>query len=258
MVTDREALAPGQGSTEEHEPMRSCRAGWLSLAAGCLVMACVGCPRRDSPELPTGPAGVDRAGQAEQAQSPLNTNAASVEPTAKPDTEPPPPPEVPEVHLTDSLLATCLVRVDDVMPDDELPDLEGNPHRLSDLLGEKLTVVFFWTVGDSPYSVMAATSALEDLQKDIAEPYSEKGVQVIGINVREEPEVARKHLAQAEATFPSLVDREGAFFSQVATEKLPRVYLLDAAGRILWFDLEYSRTTHRDVLQAIRVELGEL
>lgn len=225
----------------------------MSWAAACVVMACAGCPRGENADLATGPAGVD---QAEQAATPSGADSASAEKTPEP--EPPPPAEVPEVRLTDALLATCLVRVDDLMPDGELPDLEGNPQRLSDLFGEKLTVVFFWATGDSSYSKMAATSALEDLQKDVAEPYSGKGVRVIGINVREEPELAREQVSKAGANFTNLVDGDGAFFSQVATEKLPRAYLVDGDGKILWFDLEYSHATHRDVLQAIQVELGEI
>jgi hypothetical protein len=37
----------------------------------------------------------------------------------------------------------------------------------------------------------------------------------------------------------------------VATEHLPRTYLLDAEGRILWFDLEYSRATARELINAL-------
>ena len=36
------------------------------------------------------------------------------------------------------------------------------------------------------------------------------------------------------------------------------LYLLDAQGKILWFDVEYSRSTREDLVQGIRVALGEL
>jgi hypothetical protein len=36
---------------------------------------------------------------------------------------------------------------------------------------------------------------------------------------------------------------------------LPRTYLLDSSGKILWFDLEYSRSTRRELNQAIRYVL---
>jgi hypothetical protein len=52
-----------------------------------------------------------------------------------------------------------------------------------------------------------------------------------------------------------LSDKDGAAHKQVATSKLPRSYLLDPSGKILWFDLEYSPTTRRDLAQAIRFTL---
>jgi hypothetical protein len=220
----------------------------------CVIATCAGCPRGDDAELPAQPAGGDQAERPEQAEPLPDSGAPRGDRKVKRETG---PPKVPKVHLTDTLLATCLVRVGDVMPDGELSDPEGNPQQLSSLFGEKLTAVFFWATGDSPYSKIAATSALEDLQKDIADPYAEKGVRVIGVNVREEPDLVREQLTEAEASFPNLMDRDGSFFAQVATEKLPRVYLLDADGKVLWFDLEYSRTTHHDLLQAIQAELGE-
>jgi hypothetical protein len=35
------------------------------------------------------------------------------------------------------------------------------------------------------------------------------------------------------------------------------VYLLDPAGKVLWFDIEYSTGSRRDLERAIRFVLGE-
>ena len=59
----------------------------------------------------------------------------------------------------------------------------------------------------------------------------------------------------AKPPYPQLIDAEGAAFDQVATSKLPRVYLLDPSGKILWFDIEYGTATRRDLEQAIRAVL---
>ena len=171
--------------------------------------------------------------------------------------EPPPPPKMPEVLLIEADRDKCVLWVDDPMPDAELTDLAGETQSLGELLGEKLTVVFFWTSGSSEFSGMAAQRALEDLQKDIYEPYAEKGVQVLAVNEGETADDVQKMVDGAGATFINFVDPDGAFFSQVAKEKLPRPYLLDAEGKILWFDLEFSRTTRDNLLQAIQVALGE-
>ena len=54
-----------------------------------------------------------------------------------------------------------------------------------------------------------------------------------------------------------LVDADRAYFRQVATEKLPRTYLLDRNGKILWFDLEYSRSMRRELQNAIQYYLRD-
>jgi hypothetical protein len=98
---------------------------------------------------------------------------------------------------------------------------------------------------------------LGDLQ-DLSDAYLEKGVHIIGINEGDADEDVRMCVAGADAKFPILLDQDGAFFKKVATETLPRIYLLNAEGKILWFDLEFSLTTRRNLKKGIQVALGEI
>jgi len=228
--------------------MLSWNSRWKTLFAVLAVVGClVGCPGSDAPDQ-----GTSSGGPTPQQPAPVE-EAAAVEPVE----EPPPPPTIPQVLLTEALRKTCLVVADDPMPEAELSDLEGEKKSLPELYGEKLTVVFFWTRGKTEFSPMAAGSALEDLQLDVFEPYSEKGVKVVGVNEGDTPEDVKALVEEAGATFTSLLDPEGAFLAKVATEKLPRPYLVDAEGKILWFDLEFSRTTRDSLLLAIQVALDE-
>lgn len=229
--------------------MSSFNRWWLRSIAACTLAVCVGCPSNGpDPDVTPSDNGSPQ-GQGSGTRPPVPD---------KPDDPPPPPPEVPEVHMTEALMETCLVFIDDSIPEGELADADGNPQSLEDLFGEKLTVVLFWTSGESMMAKMSATSALEDLEKDIAEPYAEKGVKVVGISVNNTPEVAAEHITESGATFTNLHDPEGTFFAKVATEKLPRTYLVSPDGKIIWFDLEYSRASRRNLLQAIQVTLGEI
>jgi hypothetical protein len=79
---------------------------------------------------------------------------------------------------------------------------------------------------------------------------------VIGVNVQDSPEDARKSIADAGSRYPSLFDREGNYFAKVATEQLPRLYLADSQGKVLWFDIEYSTTTRRQLTEAVHVLAG--
>ncbi len=170
---------------------------------------------------------------------------------------PSPPPTIPKVGLTDSLRATCLVNVGDRLPQAQLIAADGSNVSMQTQYGEKLTVLFFWSKGGSNYAQLIANSALQDLQLDVAEPYSPKGVKVIGVFVGAKPQTAGQEFEKSGTKFPRYFDPNGVFFSKVATDKLPRIYLCDASGKIVWFDTEYSRGTRRNLMQAIQVALGQ-
>lgn len=170
---------------------------------------------------------------------------------------PPPPLTIPKVGLTDSLLATCLVNVGDIMPDGEVRTADGGKILLKSQYGDKFTVVFFWAEGKSNYTRLSANSALQDLRTDIAEPFAAKGIKVIGVNVGDNPSSIQERLQQRGVKLPYYFDPDKAFFSKAATSMLPRIYLLDASGKIVWFDTEYSQATRRNLMQAIQVSLGE-
>jgi hypothetical protein len=54
-----------------------------------------------------------------------------------------------------------------------------------------------------------------------------------------------------------LLDADGKVFAEVGSEKLPRVYLVGSQGDILWFDIEYSHATRRELNQSLRAVVGE-
>jgi hypothetical protein len=84
-------------------------------------------------------------------------------------------------------------------------------------------------------------------------------VRVIGICVGDPPEIVQEQAAKVRAAFPILLDPKGEYFAKLAKDKrMPRTYLLDSGGRILWFDVQFSNSTRRELVQSIRVALGEL
>lgn len=206
---------------------------------GCLPVEVV-----DEPESqPTNTEATD-----EPAEPPAVVNQPKV---AEPEV-PPPPPTIPKVNLTESLDATCLVRVGDTIPEGDLVDVEGKSHAIREVLSEKLTVLVFWNS-----EVIHSVVELEDLAREIAEPLSRRGGRIIAVNTGDTAEKAAEAAKAAGAEFLILLDPERAYFEKLATERLPRTYVLDGKGVILWFDLEYSRTTRRYLEQTIEVALGE-
>jgi peroxiredoxin len=167
----------------------------------------------------------------------------------------PPPATMPKVSLTDKLRATCLVKVGDELPEVELAGIDGSKVAINSLFGEALTVVFFWNAGTTTYSQQSIIEALGDMQKDFSEPFAAKGLKVVGVNVGNLPDDVKTVQKTSGVTFPNLIDSRGDFFKSVATEKLPRVYLLDGAGKILWFDVEFTRATRRELTTGIKAVL---
>jgi peroxiredoxin len=164
---------------------------------------------------------------------------------------PQPPLEMPQVLLTQAQAHACRVRVGDAMPDLKLPDLNGKPQQLSQLRGQKLTVLTFWN-SKHPYAV----EEIADLGPFVTNRFADQGVKVVGVSESDTANSARKAMQSVGADFVNLVDPTGAALAQVGTPKLPRTYLLDDSGKILWFDIEYSRSTRRDLLQAIDFALN--
>ena len=240
---------------------------WLMLVAVSLALACTGCSPKASEKPPErklsggGPAArIEKEKTptlqvpSESAQKPQH---AAVARKPKP-ADIPPPPTIPKVALSKELHATCLVNVGEELPTGELPDTAGNMHALGSLYGQKLTVVCFWTVGTSARSKLVAGAALHDLMKGVVAPYGEKGVRVVGINVGDSVQAVERHVAEAAATFPNLLDTKGEFFAKVVKDgKMPRTFLLDANGKVLWFDVEYSCDARRNLIVSIKAVLGE-
>lgn len=163
--------------------------------------------------------------------------------------------DIPKVVLSETLEATCLVKVGDTFPSGTLVDLGETPVDLEKLLSEdgfKYTIIFFWNSSSS-----SSLQELEDMDQEIQPEFGPRGLLIVGINEKDSVEMIQEKLEDAGADIPILVDADGSFFDKVATEKIARTYLLDKTGKILWFDIEYSEATRRSLRHAIESLLGD-
>lgn len=155
---------------------------------------------------------------------------------------------IPRVLLSAGHAKLCAVQVGDAFPAITLPKLGGGPTDLAALRGEQATVVLFW----QPDRWMART-ALIDMQRDIANQFNAQHVAVVGIAVQQPQGAVQAALNEAQAAFPQLMDTDGNAFATVGKHALPRLYVLDPTGIIVWFDIEYSEGTRRELWQTLRV-----
>ncbi len=157
-------------------------------------------------------------------------------------------PAIPPVLLSAGHAKLCRVKVGEAFPALKLPLMGGQMTELKTLRGKQATVVLFW----HPDRWMART-ALIDMQRDIANQFDAKQVAVVGLAVRQAAGSVQAALNQAQATFPQLIDSDGKAFATVGTAALPRLYVLDPTGKIVWFDIEYSEGTRRELWQTLGV-----
>ena len=160
--------------------------------------------------------------------------------------------EMPQVFLSEQHAATCRVQVNDKMPDMSVVDADGNSKNLNSFLGNRVTVVCFW----SPENPLSSWQ-LSDLGPEVVERYASQGVNVVAISHGQTTQESRLEADRIGVEFPVLADEGGQAYDQVATRYLPRTYLLDGEGNILWFDLGYSDDTRRHLNQAIRFALAD-
>jgi peroxiredoxin len=166
---------------------------------------------------------------------------ATAEETSE-DVEEAPAPSIPPVFLSTEHAALCRVQVGDHLPPIKLNQVAGGNVDLESLRGEQGTVVLFW----HPDRWMSQT-ALGDLEREVVDSWPEKQVRVVGIAVKTSQAELRRVIEAAGAKFSQLLDDDGKAFDQVGMVNLPRVYVLNAAGEIVWFDLEYSESTRREL-----------
>ncbi len=195
---------------------------------------------------PEKPEVVEPRQEVEQSAAPVTPETTAATPPAPDATQLEAEAYEPRILLSNTHEATCLLKVGDAVPSVTLNDVEGTQLQLQRRFGEKMTVIVFWTSGNVP-----ALDQFQRLASEVWSSWAGAGVGVVAVNVGDNIELVRELTGEAEDNVASLVDEDGSVFAQFATSMLPRTYLVDDQGKILWFDLEYSRSTRRELQNAL-------
>ena len=161
-------------------------------------------------------------------------------------------PTKPSVVLSQAHRDTCSKFLGDDVNGITVTDMDGKSHSLKDLLSDRLTVLIFWS--EHSYS------GLEQFRRvpvDVLAKFASFRVKVVAANVGGDPSSTRRLTGDAADKIVSLVDQESKLLDQFATSKLPRTYVLDKNGKILWLDLEYSQSTIRSLDNALTYFLAQ-
>jgi peroxiredoxin len=160
------------------------------------------------------------------------------------------PAVMPEVVLSAAHSGDSFVGVGDQFPDFRLPDLAGRAQALPQVQGDGLTVIVIWASDR-----LATENQLRYLNEHIVR-YADVGVRSVAIHTGQMPDQVREAVDAIELSVPVLLDSDGRLFARIGRNHLPRTYLLDRDGRVLWFDIEFSRHTRENLEQAIHASLN--
>ena len=150
--------------------------------------------------------------------------------------------------------------VGDHVAEFELPDLAGEPRRLSEIAGE-WTLLYFTTTW-CPY----CTAEAPFLETEITPRFRDRGLRTVVIDVKEPPEVAGRLPDRFGWTMPFLIDGTGEVSERFAPKKEglpPEVAVINAhivldSERTIRF-AEYLNMERFDVhATAVAQALGEL
>jgi peroxiredoxin len=169
-------------------------------------------------------------------------SSAAGQPSAEPVLD-----AIPPVLLTVGQRTLTRLRVGDRLPPIELPRLGGATTKLASLAGKRATIVLFWT-----RDRWMARTALADLSA-VAAADGGGAVSIVGVAVGVPAAEVKSEMVDAQVTLPQLLDTQETAFAQIGSTALPRIFVLNDQGKIVWFDIEYSQSTHRELLQTLRV-----
>jgi thiol-disulfide isomerase/thioredoxin len=143
-------------------------------------------------------------------------------------------------------------------PDFRLPAAAGNGAELTPkelLNGKKALLVNFWFYACGP--CRAEAPHLQALYRDL----KDKGLEVVSIDLGDTPQNVAKFIDQYKLTFPVALggktrDDKSDVFSRFSVTGYPTNYLLDASGKIVWYNTGYDDDS--DAFDRLKSELAKL
>lgn len=133
-------------------------------------------------------------------------------------------------------------------PDFHLATLDGGEVSLSEHRG-KPVIVNFW----ASWCVPCRDEV--DLLRTITETYADRSLVVLGVNIQDEIENARKFVEQTKATFVHGVDEGGKVSIDFGVYGVPETFFVDAEGRIAHKIV--GPVTARSMTEGLRMILAE-
>ena len=148
----------------------------------------------------------------------------------------------------DDLAETTLINAGDIAPDFTVEMLDGSKVTLSELQG-KPTLLIFWATWCPPCRL-----ELSKLQEHIIDRYGDK-INVLPISRGEERAKVEEYISKMGYTFAVGLDGDQSIYRKYATNYIPRCFVIDAKGKVLYSGVGYDEAIAKEVEQNIEKAL---
>lgn len=149
-----------------------------------------------------------------------------------------------ERSIEDEVAATTLIHAGDMAPDFTVEMLDGSSVTLSALQG-KPTLLIFWATWCPP-----CREELAHLQEGVIDLYGDK-INVLPVSRGEKREVVEEYISKMGYTFAVGLDGEQAAYKLYASNYIPRCFVINANGEVLYSGVGYDESVAAEVKAAL-------
>ena len=149
----------------------------------------------------------------------------------------------------DDVEATTLVNVGDVAPDFTVTMLDGRVIKLSELRGN-VVMVCFWATWCPP-----CRQELAHLQEGVIDVFAGEKFVVLPISRGEERKVVETFITDNGYKFGVGLDSDRAIYDLYASNYIPRTFIVDKQGKVVYRNAGYDEVIAKEVNDAIRQAL---
>lgn len=146
--------------------------------------------------------------------------------------------------------ATTLVKVGQVAPDFSVEMLDGRTIKLSELRG-KVVMLCFWATWCPP-----CRQEMAHLQEGVIDHFAGKDLVVLPISRGEQRDVVEKFIADNGYTFGVGLDPERAIYDLYASNFVPRTFIINKHGKVVYrvagYDEETAKAVNAAIAKALR------
>ena len=153
-----------------------------------------------------------------------------------------------ENSIDDEVAATTLIHAGDKAPDFTAEMLDGSSVTLS-ALQNKPTLLIFWATWCPP-----CRAELAHLQEGVIDVFGD-AINVLPLSRGEKREVVEEYIAKMGYTFAVGLDSEQKAYNLYASNYIPRCFVIDTDGTVLYSGVGYDETVAEEVNAKLREAL---